>query len=343
MPASAGHRPSIHDVARLSGVSLGTVSNVLNNPERVKPLTLAKVTKAIDELGFVRNDAARQLKAGRSRTIGLIVPDITNPFFGELARGAEQAGENAGYAVMLGSTSHDGDREGNFFSLFEQQRVSGIVASPLEEVTATIVSLRARGTQTVMVDRKADPTICCSVSMDDIAGGKLATEHLISLGRTKIAFVGGPMEYQQVIDRLAGAKEVVRRNPKATFRQIKTTSLTVVAGREVGLAILKEAPERRPDAIFAANDLLALGLLQAFMFQSKIRVPEDIAVIGYDDIDFAESAIVPLTSVRQPAHLLGATAVEMLIDEAENAAKHKHRQITFQPELVVRASTILKT
>jgi LacI family transcriptional regulator len=333
-------RPSISDVARLAGVSIGTVSNVLNTTDKVKPATVDRVLQAIEQLGFVRNDAARQLKAGKSQTIGLIVPDISNPFFTELARGAEQLGESDGYSVLIGNTGHDAERERGYFNLFEQQRVGGIVVSPTEDVTEQVVQLRKRGTNAVLVDRKAESNICCSVSMDDFAGGKLAMEHLLEQGHSEIIFVGGPADFQQVADRLAGAKSVVKASKgRANLKHIKTAELTVLAGREVGQQISAESRKNWPDAIFAANDLLAVGILQAFAFQAKVRVPEDIALIGYDDIDFAETAIVPLSSVRQPASLLGATAVELLVDEVERGPAHKHRQITFQPELIVRESS----
>lgn len=333
-------RPSIADVARLAGVSIGTVSNVLNNPEKVKPTTVERVAKAIEQLGFVRNDAARQLKAGKSQTIGLIVPDIANPFYAELVRGAEQLGESSGYAALIGNNGQDLERESNYFNLFEQQRVGGIVISPIDDVAAQIRQLRRRGTNTVLVDRQADPSLCCSVAMDDVAGGRLAAEHLIEIGRKRIVFVGGTLELQQVADRYTGARAAVRAaKSKIALRHLKTSELTVLAGREAGLEIAAEKKSDLPDAIFAANDLIAVGLLQAFAFQSKIRVPADIALIGYDDIDFAEATIVPLSSVRHPAALLGATAVELLIEEIESAQSHKHRKITFQPELVVRASS----
>jgi LacI family transcriptional regulator len=168
----------------------------------------------------------------------------------------------------------------------------------------------------------------------------MAVEHLLAQGKTKIAFVGGPLDFQQVADRLAGATDAVKvSGSKATIKHIKTKALSVLAGRQVGEAIAGSPKSQWPDAIFAANDLLAVGLLQAFMFGAQVSVPADIAVIGYDDIAFAEAAIVPLSSIRQPAALLGATAVEMLVDEISNPSTHKHRQITFQPELVVRGST----
>ncbi len=334
-------RPSIQDVARLAGVSLGTVSNVLNNPERVREATISKVTRAITQLGFVRNDAARQLKAGKSQTIGLVVLDASNPFFAELARGAEDAAEDAGYALLLGNSGHLAEREDHYLDLFNQQRLSGVLVSPVEELPSGLAGLRTNGTQAVLVDRKADSNLCCSVSVDDVAGGRIAVKHLIEQGRQKIAFVGGPLSIPQVADRLSGAKDAIRASKgAATLKVYKSRDMNVLAGREVGEQLLKEKKETWPDAIFAANDLLAVGLIQALMFKSQVKIPGEIAVIGYDDIDFAESAVVPLSSVKQPARLLGSTALEMLVDEVESPLTHKHRQVTFQPELVVRASTV---
>ncbi len=340
MPTAKKPRPSIQDVARLAGVSLGTVSNVLNNPDRVRAETVLRVTKAIEQLGFVRNDAARQLKAGRSKTLGMVVLDIANPFFSVLARGAEDAAAQEGYSIILGNSSDDLRRESRYVSLFDEQRVGGIIISPVDAATETVATLRARGTNVVVVDRHIDAAIGCSISVDDFAGGRLAAEHLLSLGRKKLLFVGGPLDFQQVADRLAGATQAVKTfEGTATIEHFKTTALSVLAGREVGDKIAALPKSEWPDAIFAANDLLAVGLLQAFMFKSQVQVPGDIAVIGYDDIAFAEAAIVPLSSIRQPAALLGSTAVELLVEEIESASSHKHRQITYQPELVVRAST----
>jgi LacI family transcriptional regulator len=320
---------------------LGTVSNVLNNPERVREATISKVTRAITQLGFVRNDAARQLKAGKSQTIGLVVLDASNPFFAELARGAEDAAEDAGYALLLGNSGHLAEREDHYLDLFNQQRLSGVLVSPVEELPSGLAGLRTNGTQAVLVDRKADSNLCCSVSVDDVAGGRIAVKHLIEQGRQKIAFVGGPLSIPQVADRLSGAKDAIRASKgAATLKVYKSRDMNVLAGREVGEQILKEKKETWPDAIFAANDLLAVGLIQALMFKSQVKIPGEIAVIGYDDIDFAESAVVPLSSVKQPARLLGSTALEMLVDEVESPLTHKHRQVTFQPELVVRASTV---
>ena len=338
--ATAKPRPSIQDVARLAGVSLGTVSNVLNNPNMVKPATAEKVSRAIEQLGFVRNDAARQLKAGKSQTLGMIVFDAGNPFFAEMARGAEDHSAERGYSVLLGNSDNKYDREKKYLQLFDEQRVAGVLVSPTNDIYDQITELRSHGTQTVVIDRKADSDRCCSVSVDDFAGGKTAVEHLLSIGRRKIAFVGGPITIQQVADRLAGAMAAVNEfGPAATLSVIESSAQTVIAGRNVGQAIAKRAAADRPDAIFAANDLLAMGIVQAFMFNNEIAIPQDVALIGYDDIDFAEAAVVPLSSIRQPARLIGETAIELVLSEINEPQGHVHQQVTFQPELVVRAST----
>lgn len=338
--ANAKPRPSIQDVARLAGVSLGTVSNVLNNPTMVKAATAEKVSRAIEQLGFVRNDAARQLKAGKSQTLGMIVFDAGNPFFAEMARGAEDHSADRGYSVLLGNSDHKYDREKKYLQLFDEQRVAGVLVSPTNDIYDQISELRSHGTQTVVIDRKADAERCCSVSVDDFSGGKTAVEHLLSMGRRKIAFVGGPITIQQVADRLAGAMAAVNEfGADATLSVIESTSQTVIGGRNVGQAIAQRMPGERPDAIFAANDLLAMGLVQAFMFNNEIAIPKDVALIGYDDIDFAEAAVVPLSSIRQPARLIGETAIELVLDEINEPLTHTHQQVTYQPELVVRAST----
>ena len=339
---SAASRPSIQDVARLAGVSLGTVSNVLNKPEMVKPATADKVQRAIEQLGFVRNDAARQLKAGKSMTLGMVVYDSGNPFFAELTRAAENAAAARSYAVLVGNSNHKRDREKQYLQLFDQQRAAGVLVSPTSDIYEQIEELRTRGTQTVVLDRRADVDRCCSVTVDDLAGGRIAVEHLLAQGRRRIGFVGN-IAIQQVTDRLAGAMAAVNEfGQGAQLILFESEEMTVLAGRSVGQQIAAAGSDDRPDAIFASNDLLAMGLVQAFSFNGAVAIPDEIALIGYDDIDFAQSAVVPLSSIRQPAKLLGETAVELVLDEIQNPNNHTHQQISFQPELVIRASSAVR-
>ena len=329
---------SIRDVAQRAGVSVGTVSNVLNNPAKVSPASVTRVLAVIEELGYVRNDAARQLRAGRSTTIGLIVLDVRNPFFTDLARGAEDEASRHSLSVILGNSDEDSGREAAYLDLFEEQRVHGVLISPYGDVGPRLARLRSRGTPAVLVDRMSDDERFSSVSVDDVAGGRLAVRHLLETGRRRLAFAGGPFDIRQVSDRHAGARAAVDAHPGASLEVLELTALTVVEGRRVGEAILARPVDERPDAVFAANDLVATGLLQALVMQGSMRVPDDIALIGFDDIDFASAAVVPLSSVRQPSQLIGRTAVQLLIEEAADPGLSP-RQVVFQPELVVRAST----
>jgi len=329
---------SVKDVAARAGVSVGTVSNVMNQPSKVSPETVHRVQQAIEELGFVRNDAARQLRAGRSRAIGLIVLDVRNPFFTELARGAEDRASDSGHSLILGNSDERTDREATYLDLFDEQRMHGVLISPHGDITPRLRRLRDRGIPVVLVDRTSADETFSSVSVDDVAGGTLAVGHLIEQGRRRIAFVGGPQSIRQVTDRLEGARAIVSEHPDVRLEVIETRALSVVEGRAAGVAILERAPEDRPDAVFAANDLIAMGVLQALNMQGSLHVPRDIALIGYDDIDFASAAVVPLSSIRQPSGTLGATAVDILLAEAEDSTAPP-RHVVFQPELIVREST----
>ncbi len=335
MPAA-----SVRDVASRAGVSVGTVSNVLNHPDKVAAPTVELVQAAIRELGFVRNDAARQLRAGRSKSIGLVVLDVRNPFFTDLARGAEDAAAQAGLSIILGNSDEDLQRESAYLDLFDEQRVHGVLISPFGDISERLGRLRARGIPAVLVDRASGDNSSSSVSVDDVAGGNIALEHLIERGCSRIAVAASRFDIRQISDRLEGARQAVVRHPGVELEIVTTDGLTVEAGRAAGKRIAERRPADRPDGIFAVNDLIALGVLQALVMQGSVRVPEDIALIGYDDIAFAAAAVVPLTSVRQPSLLLGQTAVEMLLTEAADPDT-PHRQVVFQPELVVRQSTAL--
>ncbi len=329
---------SVRDVAEDAGVSVGTVSNVLNRPDRVGPDTVARVQASIARLGFVRNDAARQLRAGRSRTIGLVVLDLRNPFFTEVARGAEERAGEHGLSLLVANSDEKQHREASHLDLFEEQRTFGVLVTPVAENMPRLRRMRDRGIPTVLVDREShDPTFA-SVAVDDVHGGRIAAEHLLSIGRRRIAFVGGPIAIRQVADRLAGAQSVVA-GAGAGLEYLGTEALTVDEGRRIGEQIMARDAAARPDAVFAANDLLALGILQSLVMVGDAHVPDDIALIGYDDIDFAAAAVIPLSSIRQPAALIGSTAVDLLLEVREDGAQAREH-IVFQPELVVRASTI---
>ncbi|MFB8189455.1 LacI family DNA-binding transcriptional regulator [Microbacterium sp. NPDC055988] len=328
---------SVRDVAAAAGVSVGTVSNVLNQPDKVAATTVERVQGVIAELGFVRNDAARQLRAGRSRSIGLIVPDAGNPFFADVARGAEARADEDSLAVLLGNSDENASREDSYLDLFREQRVNGVLITPASEDDDKLLRVQASGIPVVLVDREVPGSAFCSVSVDDVEGGFLAARHLLRIGRRRLAFVGGPEGITQVAQRLEGARRAIAEVAGATLEVIRMPALTVLHGRAAGEEIA--ARRERPDAVFAANDLLAVGLLQALTMFRSLRVPEDIALVGYDDIDFATATVVPLTSVRQPAQLIGRTAVELLLRSISDPHGDYERRVRFRPELIVRQST----
>ena len=330
----------IKDVARHAGVSVGTVSNVINRPESVSEETRKRVQSSIAELGYVRSEHARQLRAGHSRIMGLLVLDMGNPFFVDLARGAERTARRAGLGVMVCNSNQSAREEADYLSLFAEQRVRGVLLTPADDSGHSVDSLRRNAIPFVLVDRVGAGGEGCSVSVDDVAGGTLAVRHLVAAGHRRIAYVSGPPHLQQIRDRRAGALAALAESglgPEA-LTELPTETLDVAAGRDAGARLL--GLSQRPTAVFCANDLLALGILQS-LFNAGVNVPRDMAIVGYDDIDFAAAAAVPLTSVRQPATAMGALAADLLLEETDGDGTHEHRQVVLQPELVVRSSTLV--
>jgi LacI family transcriptional regulator len=346
------------DVASLAGVAVGTVSNVLNHPDLVRPLTRARVEAAMEELGFIPNGSARQLRAGRSRCLGLVVLDVTNPFFTEVARGVEDYAQAAGYAVILCNSDEADDKERRYLRVLEEQRVRGILITPVHGRAPELRRIRDRGTPVVLLDRPGSAGQC-SVAVDDRRGGEIAVSHLLDLGHRRIALVNGPLAIRQCADRRRGALRAVERaglDPAAVLTEVTVPAMNARAGAvaadellgpglastglaSTGLASTGLAPAgRKPTAVFCTNDMLALGLLRR-LGQAGVAVPGDLAVVGYDDIEFAADAAVPLTSVRQPKYQLGRAAAELLLDEADRPEEHEHRRFVFKPELVARASS----
>lgn len=331
---------SIKEVAARAGVSPGTVSNVLNRPEKVAESTRSRVEEAIRDLGFVRHGSASSLRAGHSRTVGLSVIDIGNPFFTDVAAGVEEVASERGYAVILGNSSGDRLKEERNLLVFAEQRVRGVLITPAGANLAKLDQLKERGISVVLVDHPAERADQCSVAVNDITGGSLAVSHLLSTGAERIAYVTGPLTIRQCADRLIGAERALAaagRDPGETLEEIAMSAMNARSGQQAAEKMI--AGGRLPDAVFCANDLLALGMLRGLL-QAGVRVPRDISLIGYDDIDFASASTVSLSSIRQPTHRLGRVATELLLDECDNPDSHAHQQIMFQPELVVRESTL---
>ncbi len=326
-------RASIKDVARLAGVSVGTVSNVLNRPDFVAEVTRQRVQAAIEELDFVRNATARQLRAGQSQTVGAVVLDLGNPFYTGLARGLEDRLADVDHLLMLCSSDEDEAREGRYLRLLAEQGVRGIVITPFQSTQQRLDEIRALQIPVVLLDTHADAMPC--VSVDNVEGARLAVDHLLEQGHRRIGLINGPSQIQQCQDRSAGARlAVMQRNldPAEVLVEVQRTEMTPDAGVEAIQALLADS-DHRPTGVFCVNDAVALGVLRGLR-SLDIDVPTDMAVVGYDDVAFARELRVPLTSVRQPMHDMGWYAADLLLS-SPGEVKH----IRFLPELIVRGSS----
>ncbi|MDJ0378765.1 LacI family DNA-binding transcriptional regulator [Cryobacterium sp. PH31-L1] len=328
---------TIHDVAKYAGVSAGTVSNVLNRPGYVAPQTRDRVLAAIAHLGFTPIQRARKYPAGRQRTLGLALADLVNPFFVDVALGAEAEAKSLGVGVVIVHNGDDVAREQDNLDLLVQQRVHGIMIAPVRALAATVERLDARDIPLVYVDRVNEETERCWVKTDDVAGGRLAGEHLIELGHRNVAFVGNFASSLQANRRFDGFAATLAEVDVLPER-VPTDSWRITDGRMAGAALAARATAELPTAIMCGNDLTALGVLLEFAHRG-IRVPDDVSIVGFDDLSWSEAATVPLTTVRQPREEMGRQAVRLLLDEIDRGEAHAHHHELLVPELVARASS----
>lgn len=330
---------SIRDVAKAAGVSLGTVSNAINRPEVLAPRTLRKVQRVIEEMGFVPNASARNLRAGRNRVIGLVVPDIANPFFTDLARGVNDAAFASKYVVILCNTDESTEKEMQYLDVLSGQNVEGILITPARDSNRALASVTEKGIRLALVDRPAHGLQACSVAVNDSYGGSLALTHLHELGHRSLLLLSGEEDIPQVAERKSGIYEALNKIPTSDRPELEEIHLESMTAQKAYDFMKKRIDQGLHfTGIICGNDLIALGAIRALR-EKKISVPNDISVIGYDDIDFAGSAAVPLTSISQPAYELGYAAAELIISECENPERHVHQRIEFQPRLIVRNST----
>jgi LacI family transcriptional regulator, galactose operon repressor len=329
-------RPSsMADVAVRAGVSLGTVSNYFNRPEKVSAERRRRVEAAVDELGFVPSGLARALARGHQQVVALVVLDLNNPYFSVAARGMEDRLAPEGIMLTVSSSDEDPNREKACIRLLEEHSVAGVVVTPAGPSLRFLERLRSRGTPTVLLGRRAPADEgWCAVSGDDAVGGALVARHLLELGHQRITYLNGVGATRGTNPR----REAVRSSVEAAgakFSEILAPNMTILGG-ERGAELLLETGER-PTALVCANDLLALGALRV-LEREGLRVPEDMALVGYDDVDFAQSLSVPLTTVHHDKYQIGQQAAELLLAELGDES-HEHREVLLTPELVVREST----
>jgi LacI family transcriptional regulator len=327
-------RPArIQDVAAAAGVSVSTVSNVLNRPERVNARTAERVRDAVAALDYVPHPGAAGLRTGHSSSIGLVLPDVANSFYSRIARGAADAAYEHGYSLVLCDSGDAPEREQGYVTMLIEQRAVGAVVVPLSADPTRLSRLRERGIPLVLADRAMPAQEGCSVSVDDIAGGRIAVQHLLDRGARDVLVVNGERTIRQCADRYQGARQAVRTRREARLGQVVAEEMTVAYGSEIAHSL-----DELPDGVFCTNDFLAAGLCRA-LGERGVKIPEDVQVVGYGDLDIASFVGTTLTTVRQPVEELGRAAVEMLLDEVEARAEHAHEARVFAPGLVLRDST----
>ena len=330
-------RASRADVAARAGVSHGTVSHVLNHPERVRPETRTRVEAAIAELGFVRDEAARHLRAGYSTTIGLMLLDAWNPGFTEVARGVEERTVDEQWTVLMSNSARDTAREQRYLREYAERRVAGLIVIPNDQGGEPDHQLRHGDIPMVVIDRAEEGPGGLSVAVDDQVGGRLQADHLLRLGHRRVAYVGNPEAALPVRARHASFRARLEEAPEVVELEVLPAPLTVDAGLEVGRELAARPASRRPTAVATAVDLLAIGVLQGLL-SAGVRVPGELSVVGYDDIPFTAQLSVPLTSIARPHHRMGFLAADLLLGVLEGRAPAE-RHLLLAPELVVRAST----
>jgi DNA-binding LacI/PurR family transcriptional regulator len=343
---------TIQDVASLAGTSASTVSNLLNGrTERMRPETRQRIERAVDQLGYRANEVARHLKTGHAPIIGLVIPSVANPFWGSFVQHVEEAAHARGYQVLLGNGGRDPQRELEYAESLRVRGVRGIIFGSSPISLNHILKMVEEGIYVVAFDRNVNQLSSSidsgidSVSVDNVAGGYLATRHLLDLGHTRIGFLSGPLRTASRLERLEGYRRALRDAgilPEDSLVWAVTQDNTTgdVEGAEIGRegarALLKSpAP---PTGLVTINDMYALGAL-AGVRDLHLRVPEDISVIGFDDISMAELAYPPLTTVRQPLGEMMSIAVETLVGRLTGAKNGSAEQITVPSELIVRGST----
>ncbi|MEU6411805.1 LacI family DNA-binding transcriptional regulator [Microbispora sp. NPDC046933] len=334
---SAPRRRGMRSVAEKAGVSPSTVSNVLNNPELVAEETRRRVLAAMEQVGYVPNNVARRLRGVPSPLVGAVVLDLANSFYTEVCRGVEDRLLQDGCMLMTCSTDVQPGREQYYLGELEKQGVRGVLITPVATGVEPLVALSERGVPVVLLDHRGDGRLC-SVSVDNVSGGEQAAAHLISLGHRRVVMLTGSVEVQQTTDRHAGVREAFRKaglDPDRAVLEVRVPPPDVAATAEAALDHILQLPDR-PTAIVCLNDLAALGVISGLRDRG-IAVPQQMSVVGYDDVVFAPQLAPPLTTVWQPKRELGRTAAAMLLDESRPG--HRHQSLVYRPRLVVRAST----
>lgn len=330
---------TIRDVARQAGVSIATVSRVINGSGYVKDSTRQRVEAAVQALGFLPNNLARSLLSGSTKIVGAVFPDISNPFFPVVARGIDDALTSHGYMLIIVNTDNDAGQEEALVGVLLQKRVDGIVFVTGSPESSGLVKRASAQVPVLLVDREIEGAECDTVTSDNYRGAYEMTRYLAGLGHKRIAFISGPAKYSTSRKRLMGFTDGLRDSGAQEQPLLFYGDFKYETGYSIGREILSAG--QGITAVFAANDLMALGAMRCFL-DTGILVPAQIAVAGYDDIFMSPLVRPSLTTVSQPAYRMGAVAAEMLLERLQSAGKAGRQGVRFlalDPALVVREST----
>lgn len=327
---------TIRDVAKSAGVSPITVSRVVNRLDNVNPETRARVEKAIEELGYVRNLAARSLRSRETHTLALILPDITNAFWTTVARGVEDAAQSDGYSVLLCNTDENPDKFTKYLSTVLEQRVDGVLVVPVTSDSLHFAQPGDMKVPTVVVDRRLVDWVGDSVYCDSVAGAQALTQHLLSLGHTRIAIISGPANTSTAEDRVAGyCLALYKAGLPVDQRLIWRGEYRASSGRSMTRELLASGLE--PTAILATNNAIASGVLEELKIHRK-NVPDDMAVVCFDEVPEMERFFPFLTSVTQPAYDMGVNATQLLLSRIAASNPLRARQVVLPTRLILRYS-----
>jgi len=327
---------TIYDIAKHVGVSAGTVSRALSRPDKVLPATRTRIEQAAAALGYVPNTVARTLKTQRSGKLLVTVPDIANPFFAQILQGAEDAAQAVGYAVLLGDTQHLPEREERYAQMLRRNEADGLIVLGHRLPPTAREIVQQRGAAAPVVNGcEFDPSLGIpSVHIDNAAAARAVMEHLYGLGHERIAIVGGPPDNPLHQQRLEGARAAGRARGRLRGLNVVPGDFSVESGHVAALELLDlQAP---PSAIFCFSDQMALGVLAACREQG-IRVPEELSVVGFDDLASSRYLSPPLTTIRQPMREIGVRAVNLLLAIIEGVDVPLQQTLDFS--LMVRGST----
>jgi LacI family transcriptional regulator len=332
--AGVSKKPSLRDVAKQAQVSVGTVSNVLNRPTNVSEQTRLRVRNAIDMLGFIP-DGSMKSKNTESNVIGVILPMSNNPFYEELTLGIEDAIAKAGLCVLVGYSREDSAVELKLLTSMIDAGFKGVIVTPVGPKNQIFERFIDKNVRVGFISQTDEQPEQCSVSIDQVRGGYIGIEFLHRLGHKKILWVSGPDRHHQSSRRFLGITQAAREFD-VDLSTIKAQSLDFISGEQIGPAIIAAGP--LPDAIFAGNDALGMGIIN-YLTSVGVDVPGTVSVLGYDNTAYAESGLIPLSTVSQTPYHLGATMGAQVVAELAAGIDHVHQHVVFQPQIIERAST----